>query len=76
MTSRDFAFWLQGYFEIEDANGTTQPINAEKVEIIKKHLAMVFIHEIDPLDGNEKMQAKLNAAHSSPPHSSDTVYRC
>jgi hypothetical protein len=81
MTSRDFAFWLQGYFEIEDfEEGLTKPIEAEKVKIIKKHLAMVFIHEIDPLDGNEKMQTKLNEAHSSnagpSPSSKNTVYRC
>lgn len=51
MTSRDFVYWLQGFFEI--ANPKT--IDAERVEMIQKHLNLVFIHEIDP---------SINANHS------------
>jgi hypothetical protein len=47
MTSRDFCYWLQGYFEI----CPNKSLNAHQVEIIKKHLAMVFVHEIDPSFG-------------------------
>lgn len=44
MTSRDFAYWLQGFFEIYEP----QTINKQQVEIIKNHLNLVFKHEIDP----------------------------
>src|SRR5579864_1376224 len=50
MTSRDFCYWLQGYFEILRAAGgaSTPSLNAGQVQCIQKHLAMVFKHEIDP----------------------------
>jgi len=46
MKSRDFCYWLQGYFEITNP----EPINLTKVQIqlIKRHLNLVFKHEIDP----------------------------
>lgn len=59
MTSRDFAFWLQGFFEV--ANPST--IGSKETELIKKHLALVFKHEIDPSMGDEKHQIELNAIH-------------
>jgi len=60
MTSRDFAFWLQGFFEV--ANPST--IGTKETELIKKHLALVFKHEIDPEMGDEQHQAELNAIHT------------
>lgn len=45
MTARDFCYWLQGYFEITDANppvdgrGGFTPQQADRV---RRHLAMVF----------------------------------
>lgn len=62
MTSRDFAFWLQGFFEIENPSS----IDATKTELIKKHLNLVFKHEIDPSMGDEKHQAELNEIHHKP----------
>lgn len=50
MTSRDFCFWLQGFFELQ---GTNQAITPEQVQIIKNHLKLVFIHEIDPSYSND-----------------------
>jgi hypothetical protein len=44
MTSRDFCFWLQGHFEL--AKPIT--IDATTTELIKRHLNLVFKHEIDP----------------------------
>lgn len=61
MNSRDFAFWLQGFFEL----GTPDSLSSEQVACIKRHLAMVFIHEIDPSFGPEK-KAELDAAHAVP----------
>ena len=71
MKSRDFCFWLQGYFEIFDG---TCALNAEQVKIITSHLALVFEHEIDPAMGDDKVQAKLNAIHNTSPDGS--IMRC
>ena len=67
MTSRDFCYWLQGYFEINAsyAEGSSQPsFTATQIECVKKHLAMVFLHEIDPSFPADE-QAKLTEAHDS-----------
>lgn len=61
MTSRDFCYWLQGYFEL---NGTDAMITSEQASCIRKHLALVFKHEIDPSYGDKKHQAELNAIHA------------
>ena len=60
MTSRDFCYWLQGFFELSPSD---QHITAEQAKCIKAHLNLVFIHEIDPSMGGAKHQAELNAAH-------------
>jgi len=53
MTSRDFAFWLQGFFEITGTN----KIDEGQAEIIKNHLNLVFKHEIDPsLNGSKSKE--------------------
>lgn len=43
MTSRDFVFWLQGKFEIDGK--TLFFMNSEQVEMVKRHLELVFAHE-------------------------------
>src|SRR5690349_12439712 len=58
MTSRDFCYWLQGYFEVAKPN----EISGHQLEAIKAHLNMVFIHEIDPSFPAEQ-QGALNDAH-------------
>ena len=63
MTSRDFCYWLQGHLELTDNVGLTQL----QVEIIKKHLALVFEHDIDPKAGGPEKQAILNAIHNTDP---------
>lgn len=86
MTSRDFAFWLQGFFEISN----TKIISAEQTEIIKKHLNLVFYHEIDPSYTPDKdKQNQMNQIHETSgieidgtgghgifPNEKQTVYRC
>lgn len=43
MTSRDFCYWLQGYFEILDPAGIAQlPMGPVQVEVMRKHLALVL----------------------------------
>ena len=74
MTSRDFCYWLQGYFEILGAANPTearQALTAEQTEMIGRHLNLVFVHEIDPsINQGDKAKADLlNALHawSQPP---------
>ncbi len=59
MRSRDFAYWLQGFFEISGTN----TISTDQVDMIKKHLNLVFKHEIDPSMGDENHQKELNKIH-------------
>lgn len=66
MTSRDFCYWLQGFFEI-GLNHTPPSIRSltpSQVEMIEKHLRLVFKHEIDPSMGDAKHQTELNKIHS------------
>jgi len=68
MTSRDFCYWLQGYFEIQEAGHPPNAkvdigITSERVAVIKKHLALVFAHDIDPSAGPPEHQAKLDHIH-------------
>ena len=58
MTSRDFCYWLQGHLEIARAEGLSAP----QVEIVQRHLALVFKHEIDP-----SIAAELQAIHNERP---------
>lgn len=41
MTTRDFAYWLQGFFEISNTNKLTP----NQVQEIKNHLQLVFKKE-------------------------------
>lgn len=75
MTSRDFAYWLQGFFEI---SGTTA-MTVEQCDMVKKHLALVFKHEIDPSMGSPFHQSTLSHIHGNPGAPSlnnNTVIRC
>lgn len=74
MTPQEFCYWLQGYFELTGHIGRLQ---AEQVESIKRHLAMVFAHSIDPAAGDGQVQEKLNAIHQGrPPFGSEQLVRC
>ncbi len=59
MTSRDFAFWLQGFFELQGA----QVLSERQTTAVKQHLALVFKHDIDPSMGDADHQADLNEVH-------------
>lgn len=65
MTSRDFCYWLQGYFEITAirAGKFEGNIGEDEIACIRNHLAMVFKHEIDPSMGDAAHQAALSHAH-------------
>jgi hypothetical protein len=73
MTSRDFAYWLQGFFELSE---TSQGCSARQVQVIKNHLNLVFKHEIDPSFGDDNVQNVLNELHSGIYGSDNTQVRC
>lgn len=70
MTSRDFCFWLQGYFELcmASPDGCRVNMNADQLDMVKRHLALVFKHEIDPSMGPPTHQAALDAVHALTPN--------
>jgi len=58
MTAENFVYWLQGYFELSN----NKTLDESQIETIENHLAMVFIHDIDPKFPAEQ-QSQLNQAH-------------
>lgn len=62
MISREFCYWLQGYFEISNSKELT----TQQVQVIKNHLNLVFKHDIDPSYGGN--QAELQAVHDGVSH--------
>ncbi len=46
MMARDFIYWLQGYLELTPDQPA--PLSAQQVEKIRRHLALVFVHDLDP----------------------------
>jgi hypothetical protein len=68
MTSRDFCYWLQGHLEIADP----KTLDEKQLLMVKKHLSLVFVHEIDPSFGDAKHQQKLNTIH----HPEEERMRC
>lgn len=72
MKSRDFCFWLQGFFELSNNNNLTE----DQIKMIKSHLSLVFKHEIDPSMGNTEHQSILNQLHSASATDKDQIMRC
>lgn len=72
MTSRDFCYWLQGFFEISGA----KEITPDQTEMIKRHLNMVFKHEIDPSFGDQKKQEDLSKIHDGPRYDPNRLIKC
>ena len=66
MNSRDFCYWLQGFFEISTHDGKAG-LSPTQTKTIKNHLDMVFVHEIDPSHGDAAHQAELAKAHEGKP---------
>ncbi len=44
MNPQEFAYWLQGYFEISGS----EELSKEQVEVVKKHLALVLTKVTGP----------------------------
>lgn len=61
MKATEFCYWLQGYFEMTDPVAQLEPW---QVDLVRKHLNMVFIHDIDPSYPVEQQDA-LEKAHGA-----------
>lgn len=61
MKSRDFCYWLQGLFELQNPKA----LDEKQTSLIRAHLHMVFIHEIDPSFPHNQ-QSELTNAHTTP----------
>lgn len=59
MKSVEFCYWLQGLFEL----GAPESLTVAQTALLKKHLNMVFIHDIDPSYPAGQQEA-LNASHA------------
>lgn len=66
MESRDFVYWLQGFFELTDA----QELNEKQTDLVYKHLLLVFKHEIEP---SQKETVKVSKTLTV---KGDEVVRC
>lgn len=62
MKSVEFCYWLQGVFELANP----QTLDAAQTDLIKRHLSMVFHHEIDPSYGAQQVQQALQKLHDKP----------
>lgn len=78
MTSKDFCYWLQGYFEINGAGKPTAAMTPEQTDMVKRHLALVFKHEIDPSipDPTGVLQATHDGTPLPQPVGEEILYRC
>lgn len=70
---RELLLLAPGKLEID---GETKPLDATQVEVIARHLRLVFAHDIDPKAGDAATQVKLNAIHSPRPNLDGVVARC
>lgn len=44
MTPENFAYWLQGFIEL---NGTSDGLTAEQLDTVRRHLSLVLINVTD-----------------------------
>lgn len=73
MTSRDFVFWAQGFFEMAEPS----TLNEKQVDLFRKHLNLVFFHEIDPSYTKDKeKQDEMYKIHNHNGIGGDGLLRC
>lgn len=72
MDAVNFCYWLQGLFELAKPD----TLDATQTELIKRHLAMAFQHDIDRRIP-PKEQAVQQALHDKPNlRPEDVLLRC
>lgn len=67
MKASDFCYWLQGFFEIENERNPNIDLTKKQVDIVQRHLALVFKHDLDPKQGTPEHQEELQAIHDGKP---------
>lgn len=80
MSPENFVYWLQGYFELAEP---TTGLTDTQTQAIKNHLALVFIHSIDPAatvgmppEQAKDVQEMLNNIHNYSGPDPNIRYRC
>jgi len=73
MYAHDFAYWLQGFFELSEE---TPALSKKQVRVIQNHLNLVFKHEIDDkYAGNKQELQDIHEGKPKPPKK-DPLIRC
>ena len=72
MLSRDFVYWLQGFFEV---SGVTS-VDEKQVAIIKQHLDLVFEKESGKSKKNNNPLISLDGASVAFNHDPNTTLIC
>jgi len=70
MKATEFCYWLQGMFELANP----AELDANQTDLIKRHLAMAFQHDIDQRPSKAE-QEKLDKLHQRPDHP-NVLMRC
>jgi hypothetical protein len=70
MRPEEFCYWLQGFLEMSDP----KTMDEKQVDLMKRHLALVFEHAIDPsyVEGLPTEEAKAKAEHLQNVHDGKT----
>ena len=81
MKASEFCYWLQGFFEIEKERNQNVDLTKKQTDVIQRHLAMVFKHDLDPKQGTPEHQAELQGIHDGRPQiggvgPNGEIYRC
>lgn len=71
MTSREFVYWLQGFFEVSGS----KRLSEKQTAMIKNDLNLVFKHEIDPSYGLDSHHAQNTHDGANKPNSG-ILFRC
>lgn len=60
--SSEFCYWLQGHFELNDTGSGLTP---KQTAVVKRHLSLVFVHELDDAaDGGDPAKKEaMQAIH-------------
>ena len=56
MKAESFCYWLQGYFELTDSEKGFGGLTSDQAKMVKRHLALVFKHDIDSPDPTGELQ--------------------
>lgn len=62
MTSRDFCYWLQGFIEMTGS----ETLSPHQTGLLKRHLDLVFVHDIDAPDPTGDLQAAHDGVRPKP----------